>query len=442
MPTSSDRARWVSYLRISTAEQAERALSITAQRHAVSEFAAGHGAVIDHEYVEPGASGTDPHRPILNRLLSDALQPGSAIGTIVVHHTSRFTRDATHARIVKSKLRRAGVRVLSALQEIADDPMGTLMEGLFECIDQYESELNGLRTSAAMREAVRQGFYPGARPPYGYRSVPVEVRPDVVRHRLENEPSEAETVREIYRLYITESGAKAAARTLNQRGCRTRSGALWDKGKVMQLLDQTAASGSVRWGRRHHGASRAPGEWLTLSVEPIVDAKTHALAQQLRVRREPRHNPGRTAAKPHVLSDLVWCGKCGASYQLETSGKRVDGTVYRYCYYNCRAACRAGMEACSGFRIATDVLDTAVRAALAEVVCTSERARGLVESFGWPAERVLEAWRALLTCDSEVGRTYALHLIERVEVHGERVLVVPKACGRNEETSLLDVASE
>ncbi|MEY4513990.1 MAG: hypothetical protein RLZZ450_6112, partial [Pseudomonadota bacterium] len=238
-----------------------------------------------------------------------------------------------------------------------------------------------------MREAVRQGLYPGARPPYGYRSVPVEVRPDVVRHRLEIEPSEAATVREIYRLYITESGAKTAAHVLNQRGCRTRSGALWDKGKVMQLLDQTAASGSVRWGRRHHGASRAPGEWLTLSVEPIVDAKTYALAQQLRVRREPRRNPGRTAAKPHVLSGLVWCGKCGASYQLETSGKRVDGTVYRYCYYNCRSACRAGVEACAGFRIPTDVLDTAVLAALAHVVCTSERARGLVEGFGWPVER-------------------------------------------------------
>jgi hypothetical protein len=55
---------------------------------------------------------------------------------------------------------------------------------------------------------------------------------------------------------------------------------------------------------------------------------------------------------------------------------------------------------------------------------------------------VLEAWHALLTCDAEVGRTYALHLIERVEVHGERVLVAPKACGRNEEPSLLDVASE
>jgi DNA invertase Pin-like site-specific DNA recombinase len=39
----------VSYLRVSTAEQAERALSITAQRHAVGEFAARHSTVIDYE---------------------------------------------------------------------------------------------------------------------------------------------------------------------------------------------------------------------------------------------------------------------------------------------------------------------------------------------------------------------------------------------------------
>ena len=101
------------------------------------------------------------------------------------------------------------------------------MEGFFECIDQYESELNGLRTSAAMREAVRQGFYPGGRAPYGYRTVPVELRPGVIRHKLVIDPAEAEIVRELFRLYVTECGAKGVAAALNQRGYRIRSGALW-----------------------------------------------------------------------------------------------------------------------------------------------------------------------------------------------------------------------
>jgi len=199
----------------------------------------------------------------------------------------------------------------------------------------------------------------------------------------------------------------------------------------MQTLAQTAASGVVQWGRHHRKARRPVDDSLTLAVEPIIDAKTYALAQDLRTRREPTRSPGRAAAKPHLLSGLVFCGRCGASYQLETSGKKIDGAVYRYCYYNCRAACRTGVEACVGFRIATNALDAMVLGAIANVVCTAERAELLVRRDGWSIEAVLEAWRALITCDAEIGRTYALHLLDRIEVHGERIIVTPKAGGRN-----------
>ena len=87
------------------------------------------------------------------------------------------------------------------------------MEGFFECIDQYESELNGLRTSAAMAEAVRQGFFPGSRPPFGFRSRAVTIREGIVRHVLEPDESEAEIVREIFRLYITHGASRIRAST-------------------------------------------------------------------------------------------------------------------------------------------------------------------------------------------------------------------------------------
>jgi hypothetical protein len=77
-------------------EQAEKGRSLTAQRHSAKVFAARHDAVIDHHYIEPGAPGTDSHRIVFNELLGDALRPGSTIAVIVVHHSSRFTRDATH----------------------------------------------------------------------------------------------------------------------------------------------------------------------------------------------------------------------------------------------------------------------------------------------------------------------------------------------------------
>jgi len=111
------------------------------------------------------------------------------------------------------------------------------MEGFFECIDQYESEVNGLRTAAAMREAVKQGFYPGGLTPYGFCKVPVEVRAGKkTRYKLEVQPDEAEILRTMYRLYITGSGALKVAEALSALGCRTRKGNLWDKGAVIQTL--------------------------------------------------------------------------------------------------------------------------------------------------------------------------------------------------------------
>ena len=43
---TSARHRMVSYLRVSTPEQAERDLSLPAQRHAIDAYAASHGAEV------------------------------------------------------------------------------------------------------------------------------------------------------------------------------------------------------------------------------------------------------------------------------------------------------------------------------------------------------------------------------------------------------------
>lgn len=429
MPRGDRRTAWVAYLRVSTPEQAERDLSLPAQRHAIAAYAQAHGAAIVREFVEEGHSAMGPHRPAFRRMLEDALRPGSDVAVIVVHHSSRFTRDAMEARVVKTKLRRAGVRVCSVSQDLPDDPMGKLMEGFFECIDQYESELNGLRTSAAMAEAVRQGFFPGSRPPFGFRTRAVTIREGVIRHVLEPEEGEAEVVREIYRLYVTHGGAKAVARTLNQRGLSYRTGLAWKKNVVLDVLDEEAVVGTYWWGKRRDGVARPREDWLSIRVTPIVDAEVYALAQRLRRERDLGVGGGRAVARPRVLSGVVFCGRCGASCQLETSGKTIDGNRYRYCYYSCRAYCRAGKEACPGVRVATEVLDAAVLAHLAEVVCAPRRVgelQKLVEGRALALDDLGAAWRALVTADHEVGRAYVLHLIDRVELYDHHATVVPR----------------
>ncbi len=198
--------------------------------------------------------------------------PGSDICGILVHHTSRFTRDATLARVLKGKLRKAGVRVVSVSQETHDDPIGQFIEGVFECIDQYESEMNGMRTAAAMRESVRQGYFPGAAPPFGYRVERVTLRPGVERGVLVVDGAEAGIVREVFQRYVADNGAKSVARSLNRDGIRYRHDRPWSRELVLKVLDEPAVAGTYYWGkhepRTHRWRDRS--EWLALTVPAIV----------------------------------------------------------------------------------------------------------------------------------------------------------------------------
>ncbi len=422
---STGRRTWVSYLRVSTPDQAERELSLPAQRHAVNAYAAQHGLALAGEYVEEGASGTSANRPVFRRMLDAVHSPGSDICGILVHHTSRFTRDATLARVLKGKLRKAGVRVVSVSQETHDDPVGQLIEGVFECIDQYESEMNGMRTAAAMRESVRQGYFPGAAPPFGYRVEKVTLRPGVERGVLVVDGTEAAVVREVFQRYVADNGAKSVARSLNRDGIRYRHDRPWSRELVLKVLDEPAVAGTYYWGKhepRTH-RRRARSEWLALPVPAIVDPRVHEVVTALRSQRKPERRPGRVAAPTHVLSGLIHCARCGASYQLETSGKRVGDEVYRYRYYNCRTACRIGREACPGFRIPAEVLDRAVLEHLAEVICAEARCHAVAAERGADPGTFRRSWTSLVLAGGAVSRSYLRHLVDRIDVGQNEIAI-------------------
>ena len=66
------------------------------------------------------------------------------------------------------------------------------MEGIFEVFDEYESDVNGLRTRGSLRQVTREGFFPGSRPPFGYRAERVKLSAKVKRRQLVPHPDEPE----------------------------------------------------------------------------------------------------------------------------------------------------------------------------------------------------------------------------------------------------------
>ena len=368
----------VLYARVSTPEQAEKDLSIPAQFDALRRFSASRGYTVLNEYTEPGFSAhqDDDRRPVFRRMIGDVTAADAKVQAILVCYTSRFYRNRTNAGAMKAMLRKHGVRVIAIYQETSDDPMGQFVDGIFELVDQYESDVNGMRTSAAMRKNAELGFHNGSKAPYGFMAEAVEVRPGQMKRRLVPNPAEVATHNEVVRQYVARQGAKHVARDLNQRGYRYRERKFWSKDLVLKVVEETAAVGKYLW-------TKETGEPIEQKVEPIIDPELFQMAQRVRGLRDPKRNPGRTPSSPLLLAGLVTCGKpgCGASYQLETSGKNAGSGVYDYRYYNCRNHLRIGKEKCDGFRIRVEVLDRAVLEHLADRLFTTERCRQILQDI-------------------------------------------------------------
>jgi DNA invertase Pin-like site-specific DNA recombinase len=104
-----------------------------------------------------------------------------------------FTRNRYDSATYKARLKKNGVRVLSAKENITDDASGALMEGVLESFAEYYSlELSQKIKRGIAVSASKNQFFGGALP-FGYNL-------DEGKKYVVNE-TEAVYVRKIYELY-------------------------------------------------------------------------------------------------------------------------------------------------------------------------------------------------------------------------------------------------
>lgn len=121
-------------------------------------------------------------------------------------------------------------------------------------------------------------------------------------------------------------------------------------------------------------------------------------------------------------------GSAGRAISSRPRARRSRARRTRTATTTAARRCVAGKKACPGFRVRVEDLDGAVLAAIADLACTPERTQRLARRHIWPpTTEVMNAWRNFILRDADIGRTYALHLIEHVVVHGERIVITRKS---------------
>ncbi|MGG2197858.1 recombinase family protein [Paenibacillus validus] len=249
------------YLRVSSEQQANRELSIPAQREALERFAADKGWTIVDEYIDEAKSAKTADRPEFQRMIAAAQQSDKNFQAILIHKFDRFSRSREDHIVYKALLKKQDVSVLSASEPTEPDtPHGLLLEGMLEVISEFYNMNLKHETIKGMKENAIQGFHCGGRAPYGYRlhrsgsRVTYVLGPD----------EEIQTVKLIFQWAAEGTGGKKLARMLNELEASRGSERRWSPSTVLSLLGNHAYLGYRTWNKKSevNGCKNDPNEWI------------------------------------------------------------------------------------------------------------------------------------------------------------------------------------
>lgn len=129
---------------------------------------------------------------------------------------AQYERLLKRSAHYKSQLKKNGVRVISATEQISDGPEGIILESMLEGMAEYYSAELAQKINRGLRENALKGKNNGGSIPLGYR-----LGED---HRLRIDPLTAPVVREIFQRYADGETVREIIEALNERHLLTRKG--------------------------------------------------------------------------------------------------------------------------------------------------------------------------------------------------------------------------
>ena len=428
MSERNDRTPAALYARVSSDRQ-DVDLSVSAQLRALRDYADKNDYEIVREYVDEAESGRVMNRPDFQKMIDEAKQANTPFKAILVWKFSRFTRKREHAVVLKSQLRRRGLRVVSITEQAEDNPTGRLMEGIIETIDEYYSENLATEVLRGMREAASRGFWVAPMAPYGYRKVKV---PDGPKERptLEIDPDTSPIVKRMFDLAESRKGMLKIARILNDEGIASPRGKLWNKMSIHNILNNEAYLGTLVWG--NNASDGADPVRMEKAFPATVTRTQFDRVNRIMRSRAPRNTHPRRVGSTFLLSGLVKCYRCRRALSGRYSSR---GT---FPYYVCHSFVKRAPGSCDSPRVDARQFEELVVGLIRSNILTEGNIRSLVNVVDEQMDDVAgDERKRLETIESELAdvrgrldRLYDLvetttefdmaHFADRIQDHKER----------------------
>ena len=285
--------------------------SIEGQIRECNEYAKTHDLTIVDTYIDRHITGKTDHRPNFQKMIKDSDK--RAFEAVLVWKTDRFARNRYDSAIYKNRLKKNGVKVLYAKENIPDGPEGIILESMLEGMAEYYSAELSQKIKRGMRESAHKCHVTG-----GYLALGYKIGPD--KSFLIDE-QQAPIVQKIFAMYDNGSTVTEICNELNSIGVKTARGGCFNKNSLRTILKN----------EKYIGVYDAQGVRTESGVPPIIDKDLFDRVQQRTAANQKA--PAREKAKiNYYLSGKLYCGSCGAGMAGEY-GTSKGGE--RHYYYIC-----------------------------------------------------------------------------------------------------------
>ena len=226
---------------------------------------------------------------------------------VIVWKLDRFARNRNDSAIMKMRLRKNGVKVLSATEHLTDSPESIILESVLEGMAEFFSAELSQKVTRGMRESALKCHSVGGHIPLGYK---------VENHKLVIDPDTAHIVQEAFSLYANGESVAAICRKFNSAGYKTAKNTEFNRSSFKAMFRNT----------RYIGTYTYKDIVIENGIPAIIDKELFETVQ--RRLSKTATAPARGKAKvDYLLSGKLFCGHCGASMNGESGAGR-HGKVY------------------------------------------------------------------------------------------------------------------
>lgn len=303
----------VIYARFSSHSQTEQ--SIEGQLKVCYQYAEQNNLTIIGEYIDRAFSGKTDDRPAFQKMISDSDK--HTFEGVLVYQLDRFARDRYASAIYKTRLKRNGVRVMSARENIADDASGILIEGVLESMAEYYSVELSQKINRGMQLNAEKCLSNGSNPGLGFK-----VNKEDKTFYVDEE--EAAIVREIFERYASGETKTEIINDMKRRKIKTSLGREFSPNSLSRMLSN----------KRYIGTYLYKGVETPGGMPRIIDDDLFYRVQN--IMNKNKSAPARTHGEgEYLLTTKLFCGHCK---EMMIGYGGTSKSKKQYHYYICKQA--------------------------------------------------------------------------------------------------------